>query len=234
MKYLSDCLSEEHIDKLKNQILFSGLSEHEIFMFVQFSRPLYKYLKIGESITLDNDFTRMLGLVFSGKTCIQKIDYNGNKSVLKLMNSNEISAFLYSMFTYQNSVIELIAREDSEVLLIKPEYLFITEEKLATIQHKILVNLIASQRESILDISEHIACLSQRTIKGKVLKLLSMKSTFMHNSEVNLPFSREELANYLAVDRAALSRALSELKKEGIIDFHKSRFKLLQSTNSYE
>ena len=119
--------------------------------------------------------------------------------------------------------------EDCEILFIPPEPMFITEDSLASIQQKILVNMLASQRQVFLQISEHLACLSKRSIKGKFMHLLQIYCKREHSCEVDLPFSRDELANYLAVDRASLSRALGELKKAGIIEFKKSHFKLIET-----
>lgn len=96
--------------------------------------------------------------------------------------------------------------------------MFITEDSLASIQQKILVNMLASQRQVFLQISEHLACLSKRSIKGKFMHLLQIYCRRERSCEVDLPFSRDELANYLAVDRASLSRALGELKKQELLN----------------
>ena len=129
------------------------------------------------------------------------------------------------MFDYYNTLVEIMAGEDCEILFIPPEPMFITEDSLASIQQKILVNMLASQRQVFLQISEHLACLSKRSIKGKFMHLLQIYCKREHSCEVDLPFSRDELANYLA----ALSRALGELKKAGIIEFKKSHFKLIET-----
>ena len=172
----------------------------------------------------------MTGLVFSGTAYLYSVDYNGNKSLLKTIRSGESSGTLYAMFDYYNTLVEIMAGEDCEILFIPPEPMFITEDSLASIQQKILVNMLASQRQVFLQISEHLACLSKRSIKGKFMHLLQIYCRRERSCEVDLPFSRDELANYLAVDRASRSRALGELKKAGIIEFKKSHFKLIETT----
>lgn len=167
--------------------------------------------------------------MFSGTAYLYSVDYSGNKSLLKTIRSGESSGTLYAMFDYYNTLVEIMAGEDCEILFIPPESMFITEDSLASIQQKILVNMLASQRQVFLQISEHLACLSKRSIKGKFMHLLQIYCKREHSCEVDLPFSRDELANYLAVDRASLSRALGELKKAGIIEFKKSHFKLIET-----
>ena len=133
------------------------------------------------------------------------------------------------MFDYYNSLLELTANKDCELILIPPEKIFIAEEKLAMIQQKIVVNMMASQRQAFLDLSEHISCLSQRSIKDKILKFLKINCEREHSYCFTVLFSREELAYYLEVDRASLSRSLGELKSEGILDFRKNRFTILKT-----
>lgn len=186
-------------------------------MFIQYAKPYYLSLNRGETARVENKFSHMTGLVFSGTAYLYSVDYNGNKSLLKTIRSGESSGTLYAMFDYYNTLVEIMAGEDCEILFIPPEPMFITEDSLA------------SQRQVFLQISEHLACLSKRSIKGKFMHLLQIYCRRERSCEVDLPFSRDELANYLAVDRASLSRALGELKKAGIIEFKKSHFKLIET-----
>lgn len=227
MKNFIEYFNDEHLAPMRNQLLFSGLSDHEIFMFIQFSKPLYSNIKQGKSIRIAAEYSHMIGIVISGSTYLYSVDYEGNKTLLKSFGKNENSGTLYSMFDYYNTLLELTAAEDSEILLIPPEKIFIAEEKLAVIQQKIVVNMIASQRQTYLEISEHLSCLSQRSIKDKILKFLKIYCEKEHSYSFSVPYSREELANYLAVDRASLSRSLGELKDEGVIDFRKNSFTVL-------
>ena len=214
MRKYVEVFTRDHLPKLRDQLLFSGLTDHEIFMFIQYAKPYYLSLNRGGTARVENKFSHMTGLVFSGTAYLYSVDYNGNKSLLKTIRSGESSGTLYAMFDYYNTLVEIMAGEDCEILFIPPEPMFITED---------------SQRQVFLQISEHLACLSKRSIKGKFMHLLQIYCKREHSCEVDLPFSRDELANYLAVDRASLSRALGELKKAGIIEFKKSHFKLIET-----
>lgn len=229
MKSYREHFKDEHLPLLRHHILFSGLTDHEIFMFIQYSKPLYLHLKENRSKRITEKHTHMIGIVFSGNTHVYNIDSDGNKTLLKEVNKNETSGTLYAMLDYYNSLIELCATEDSDVLFIPPEALFITDDKLASIQHKILTNMLATQRQIFLEITAHLTCLSKRSIKEKVLRFLKNYCQSKHSYSFSVPFSREELANYLAVDRASLSRTLGELKNEGIIDFRKNHFTILKT-----
>ena len=229
MKRYLENIKTGHFSTLHDKVLFNGLTDSEIYEFIQHSRPYYISLYPGQTISLEKQFSNMISVVVAGDVLISSTDSNGNKTYIKTITEGESSGSLYSILDYSNSLIEIEGKEDSEVILIDPDSLYVTDKKIAVIQQKMLVNLIRSQKDLFNAISERMYCLTQRSIREKILRFLS----FCHNSngstEFDIPMTREELASYLAVDRAALSRSLGELKKEGIIDFHKNHFIILDT-----
>ena len=244
MKRYLENIKTGHFSTLHDKVLFNGLTDSEIYEFIQHSRPYYISLYPGQTISLEKQYSNMISVVVSGDVLISSTDSNGNKTYIKMISSTdsngnktyiktftegESSGSLYSILDYSNTLIEIEGKEDSEVILIDPDSLYVTDKKIAVIQQKMLVNLIRSQKGLFNAISERMYCLTQRSIREKILRFLS----FCHNSngstEFDIPMTREELASYLAVDRAALSRSLGELKKEGIIDFHKNHFIILDT-----
>ena len=229
MKRYLENIKTGHFSTLHDKVLFNGLTDSEIYEFVQHSKPYYISLYQGQTVSLEKQYSNMISVVVSGDVLISSTDSNGNKTYIKTFTEGESSGSLYSILDYSNSLIEIEGKEDSEVILIDPDSLYVTDKKIAVIQQKMLVNLIRSQKGLFNAISERMYCLTQRSIREKILRFLS----FCHNSngstEFDIPMTREELASYLAVDRAALSRSLGELKKEGIIDFHKNHFIILDT-----
>ena len=229
MKRYLENIKTGHFSTLHDKVLFNGLTDSEIYEFIQHSRPYYISLYSGQTISLEKQFSNMISVVVSGDVLISSTDSNGNKTYIKTFTEGESSGSLYSILDYSNTLIEIEGKEDSEVILIDPDSLYVTDKKIAVIQQKMLVNLIRSQKGLFNAISERMYCLIQRSIREKILRFLS----FCHNSngstEFDIPMTREELASYLAVDRAALSRSLGELKREGIIDFHKNHFIILDT-----
>ena len=229
MKRYLENIKTGHFSTLHDKVLFNGLTDSEIYEFIQHSRPYYISLYPGQTISLEKQFSNMISVVVAGDVLISSTDSNGNKTYIKTITEGESSGSLYSILDYSNSLIEIEGKEDSEVILIDPDSLYVTDKKIAVIQQKMLVNLIRSQKGLFNAISERMYCLTQRSIREKILRFLS----FCHNSngstEFDIPMTREELASYLAVDRAALSRSLGELKRAGIIDFHKNHFIILDT-----
>ena len=208
MKRYLENIKAKHFSQLHDKILFSGLSDSEIYTFIQCAKPYYISLEAGQIVTLDKSYSYMISVVVSGDVLISSTD----------------SGSLYSILDYRNALVEIEARDDSEVILIDPDSLFVTDEKIAVIQQKMLVNLIHSQRGLFDHLSKRMYCLTQRSIRDKIIKYLGFCSEQAHSNRFDIPLSREDLAGYLAVDRASLSRSLGELKRENIIDFNKNHF----------
>ena len=210
MKRYLENIKAKHFSQLHDKILFSGLSDSEIYTFVQCAKPYYISLEAGQIVTLDKSYSYMISVVVSGDVLISSTDIEGNKTLIKSI-----------------TLVEIEARDDSEVILIDPDSLFVTDEKIAVIQQKMLVNLIHSQRGLFDHLSKRMYCLTQRSIRDKIIKYLGFCSEQAHSNRFDIPLSREDLAGYLAVDRASLSRSLGELKREKIIDFNKNHFIIL-------
>ena len=230
MTNISSDVPAESIERLKSTVLFSGVSEKEIESFVKIKKPVLLAVSENETYRLLREHTHMIGLVLEGSANIYSVDYEGNRTLVKLLRRGATSGTLYSTLDFHNTLIEINAQTDCEIMLIHPESVFIFDPKIPEIQHNILVNLIGSQRELFGEIGDHISCLSQRSVRDKILKYLKLVSEREHSYSFAIEFSRDELANYLAVDRASLSRSLGELKREGVIDFRKNEFVILSKS----
>lgn len=227
MKRYLENIKATHFSMLRNKKLFSGLSDSEIYLFLQHAKPYYISIKAAHTHSMEKKYSKLIGVVISGDIVVYSIDSDGNRTLIKNLPDGESSGSLYSFLDYTNALIEIEARRDSEVMFVKPDSLFTAEESIAIIQQKILVNLIAAQKNLFKSLSERMYCLSQRSIRGKILRYLGFCRDRYGSCEFDIPMTREEFAYYLAVDRASLSRSLSELKKDGVIDFEKSHFKVL-------
>ncbi len=110
MRKYVEVFTRDHLPKLRDQLLFSGLTDHEIFMFIQYAKPYYLSLNRGGTARVENKFSHMTGLVFSGTAYLYSVDYNGNKSLLKTIRSGESSGTLYAMFDYYNTLVRSYGR----------------------------------------------------------------------------------------------------------------------------
>lgn len=229
MSSYAELLSEDNLNRLKSNRIFRGLSDSDIIRFVHIAAPDYMELEPEQTVTLEPGGKRKLGVVLEGDVKVFTVDYAGNRSVINLQRERGSVGTMQFVVDRYNVLYELVAGEASKLVMIDPDVVMVADERIVAVQHRILVNIMRSQRQLFIDLSEHLVCLSQKNIREKVLRFLQIKSEQAHAYAFDVPLSREEMAVYLAVDRAALSRSLGALKREGVIDFHRRHFEILDT-----
>ena len=219
----------ENLELIKAHPLFAGLGEDEIKEFIEFSKPSIIDIEPGRPLLLTTDADKKFGVIIKGGITIFATDCEGNRAVINTLKDHGSLGPLLFMVHYYNLVFELSADVPSRAVLFDPHFLSGTCREIAATQHRLTINLLEYSRGLFISISEHLLCLSQKSIRDKVLRFLFFRCEAEHTYEFDIRLSREEMADYLAVDRASLSRTLGELKRDGIIDFRKKHFKILDT-----
>lgn len=223
-----DVYTEEQLDLISKQLLFRGLSRDELTAFLRYADPMLLHIPQGEVIHSDHPAAEKIGLVFSGMVRVYHIDYEGILTVVRVLQPGDTIGTIFSLMGNNNKVYDAEAVKDTDALIMEPETLLETYPPLAAVQHRILRNLLDSQAHLYYILSRRLDILSQRSLRDKILRLLHYARDIFGADEFDVPYSRDEMASYLAVDRASLSRSLGALRKEGVIEFQKNHFVLLQ------
>lgn len=165
-----------------------------------------------------------IALVVSGKIQIVRNNYNGTTTILEEFNKddliNSISIYL------KNNDTEVIAKEETEITLFSYKMIISQDIKDYT-YNQFIKNLFIIFNNQISSRNERIEILSKRTIRDKLLEYFSIMSRKSGSKYVYLPFNFSSLANYLAIDRSAMSRELSYMKEERLITVKGKRITLL-------
>ena len=82
-------------------------------------------------------------------------------------------------------------------------------------------------------LSNRIFCTSPKTIRSRLLTYFSRLSVKYGSSTIQIPFNRQQLADYLNLDRSALSKELGKMQQDGLIEYHKNMIYLAKD-NLYE
>ena len=191
----------------------------EIFSVVSFYEKNYKKNDI---ILAENTKIEYFGIITNGKIALSNFDYFGNRNILNVFEKED--SFAEALVSLEIQIPhEVISLTDSSIVWI--EYKSLSK---SLYYQKILNNLLNIISTKNLILNKKLQILSKRTTREKILEYLSTQKKLLSidsNFEINL--NRNEMADYLALDRSNLSRELGKLKKEGIIDFKKNKFKLL-------
>ncbi len=169
-----------------------------------------------------------IGLVLTGKLLILREDYLGNREILAEVTEGEIFDEVYGILKNEPQRVAVIAAEYS-----KTAFFTIDSFLAAGAKEPVLVkNLLRVLARKNLFLTAKMAHLSKRTTREKMISYLSemrdMQPAGKMGEQIRIPFNRQQLADYLAVDRAALSRELSRMQEEGLIEYHKNLFILKQ------
>ncbi len=166
-----------------------------------------------------------IGYVISGYMQIIRTDYNGNTTIIEELEENSVFGTVIS--SLNNSEYEIITKEESKIRIIDYNKIIEEDNNKLPYFHQFFKNLIEIASQKIALQNEHIEILTKKTIRDKLLEYFKIISEKNGSKNIYLTFTLSELANYLAVDRCAMSRELKNLKEEGFIKLENKKITLL-------
>lgn len=211
---------------LANTKLFHDISSINIENVLRCLQSRLKTYKKNELIFSVGDKTKEFGLVISGLALIETNDLWGNRSILGIIEKNNIFAESYA-FTNEKLKVNVIAGEDTKILFLNASSVISRCSKSCYFHTKLIENLLSISSKNNIQLSERILNTSSKTIRGKLVAYFSQEAQKSGSSKFKIPLNRQELADYLNVNRSALSNELSKMRDEKILSFHKNEFVLL-------
>lgn len=175
----------------------------------------------GSIIFHSGDVVNKIGIVINGAVNIERVDIEGRRSIISNVSRLGIFGESYAL-SKAKMMVDAVASLDSDILFIDVDVLEREREK--SWAYKIRDAMLRVSAEKNIVLSNRIFCSSAKTIREKVDSYLSFESIKNNSNDFYIPFDREELADYLSVDRSALSKELGRMKREGLIEFRKNHF----------
>lgn len=169
-----------------------------------------------------------IGIVISGIVTIESIDLWGNKSILSNIACGHVFAETYC-FCREPLQVEVISASNTEILFLNISRLFTQSDNnniAKTLSQKITGNMLTISMHKNLILSNRIFCTSPKTVRSRLLIFLSNESRRAGRSDFTIHYDRQQLADYLNVDRTALSKELSKMRDDGLISFKKNQFSI--------
>lgn len=212
--------------KLAHSELFKGLEPAEIKALLESLTTTQKNFESGEYVQHINDTYDKIGMVISGSVHMIAEDFWGNRNLIRKFEPLEFYGDAHSL-TLLPMFFDIIAVKPSELLFIKTSEIFTPKGKFGLSQQILLKNMISIMSHKKLEYMHKADFLSNRSIRDKISAYLSEQARRKCSNEFQIPYNRQDFADFLAVDRSALSRELAKMQKEGIIKFHKDHFVLI-------
>ncbi len=196
--------------------LFYNLSEKEIKKIFKKAETKTIEYKRDQIIITNVRHTNLVGLILEGSAKVMSFDINANKTLLEELEKDDVFGSIFSFLT--ENELEVIANSNCKIIFFDYQTLIAN--------HKIAENMLYILSNKLLILNERIEILSKKTIREKILVYFSFLKTKHNSKYIELPFSYTELAEYLGVNRSAMSRELKNLKDEGFIETYGTKIKL--------
>ncbi len=214
------------IKELKNKVLFQGMTESEISKCLSALNASEKNYKKGNIIMRAGEHTDRMGMVLSGSVTIESNDVWGNCTILSHVGAGQYFAETYALLPDEMMLVDVKANADCEILFIYTSHVLDSLPP-SSWKEKLLKNLLRISAGKNLALSGRSFHTSIKSCRGRILAYLNTVSLQKHSKEFDIPFDRQQLADYLNLERTNMSRELTRMKNDGIIDCRKNHFKLI-------
>ena len=215
---------KEFFPVLHTAALFSGISDEELAAMLSCLGARIETFPKGSRLLCAGDAVEEVGLVLAGSALIVQEDIWGNRNILSKAGPGQTFAAAYACAPGSRLNAGVIAETPVTVLFLNVKRVLNVCPSTCAHHSRIIRNLLHELAEKDLRFSEKLTHMGQRTTRSKIMSYLSAEAQRLGTYEFDVPFSRQQLADYLGVERSGLSLELGKMKKDGLLDYHKSHF----------
>lgn len=217
--------------QLQQSMLFRGMTELEITKALQELEAHEKSFQKGETLLIAGTITERMGLVLEGSVTIESNDAWGNRTIISHVGQGQVFAETYALLENEPMLVDVTASEDCRVFFLRSGRIQSLKNSLEPWALKYITNLLTISMHKNLILSGRSFHTAPKTIRGRVMAYLNSVSLQKHSREFDIPFDRQQLADYLNLERSALSKELGKMQKDKLIFCKKNHF-LIRQTDS--
>ena len=215
---------KEFFPVIRSSQLFSGVSEDELTAMLSCLETRKESFPKDALLLRIGDTADAIGLVLSGSVLIIQEDIWGNRNIISKAGAGQTFAAAYACAPGSVLNVSVAAETPVTVLFLNVKRVLNVCSSACAHHSHIIRNLLGELAEKNLRFSEKLTHMGQRTTRAKLMSYFSAEAQRLGKYEFDIPFSRQQLADYLAVERSGLSLELGKMKKEELLDFHKNHF----------
>ena len=207
--------------------LFDGIQPSDMKSMLHCIGYRIRNFSKGEIIAFEGENLKHIGIVLSGSVDMVKEDLWGNKTMLVRMRQDALFGETFACGDDNLSVVTFVVSEDAKIMFMPFSRVMHSCTMACEFHHRLIENMVKVIANKNRDLMQKVDVVSKRTIREKLLAYLSIQSQQQNSRYFVSPLGRVELAEYLCVDRSALTRELTKMKEEGLIDYDKNCFRIL-------
>ena len=217
---------KKYFSVLQGCPLFAGIEADQLEALLSCLGAGVRGYARGETILTQGDPAGRMGVVLSGTAEVMRTDYDGNRSLLAHLTAGELFAETFACAGLETMPVQVTAREKTEALVLDAKRMLYPCSSACGFHHRLIYNLTRILAQKNLRFQQKLEIMSRRTTREKLLAFLSMEAARAGSRRFTISFNRQELADYLEVDRSGLSVEISRLRKEGRLICKRSAFEL--------
>lgn len=217
----------EYFDLLRRCRLFDGIADGELGPMLRCLGARTVRCPRGGTIIGEGEPARELGIVLSGAAQIVRVDYYGNRSIVADIAPAQLFAESFACAETDVMPVSVVASADSEVMLIDARRVTVSCSNACEFHNRMIFNLLKVVARKNLIMNQKLEIISRRTTREKLMAYLMGQAKQAGSSRFVIPFDRQELADYLEVERSGLSAEIGKLRREGVLESRQSEFTLL-------
>lgn len=218
---------KKYLEVLKTCPLFANVDEDDILKMLSCLEAKIVEFDKKYTIFTEGSSAKYIGVMLLGSAQIIQHDYYGNRSIISEITSPDLFGEAFACTESRVLPVSVIANEPCAVMLIPAERVLHTCQNSCVFHQKIIFNVMKSLAEKAILFHQKIDIISKRTTRDKLMTYLSYEAKKTGSNKLKIPFDRQELADFLEVDRSGLSSEISKLRREGVLTCRKSEFELL-------
>lgn len=218
---------KKYLSVLQKSPLFATIEEAELLTLLDCLGGVVRAYPRSAIIFREGDRPTYLGVVLSGEVCITRTDYYGNRSIVSKVTAPQVFGETFACAEVESLPVDVVASTDCAILMIAVERVLSPCCQGCGFHNRLIYNLMKQTAAKNLLFHRKLEITSKRTTRDKLMTYLLITAKEQGSSSFTIPYDRQELADYLEVDRSGLSAEISKLRREGVLTAEKSRFTLL-------
>lgn len=218
---------ENEFKILEQVTLFAGINSVELSNLLNCLEGKIKRYTKNQSIILVGEEITSLGIVLEGSVQVVREDIMGNRMIVAGLSEGEIFGETFACAGVKESPVSVFTCESTKILWMPIKRIVSSCSSACDFHTRLITNLLQLFARKNLYLNNKMELLSKRNIRDKIMAYLSSQVEQNNSSSFDIPLNRNELADYLCIDRSAMSRELSKLRDQGIIKYKKNNFKIL-------
>ena len=217
---------KDYLSVIRSSQLFSGVSEEEVIAMLSCLKAERKDFPKDAFLLRAGDTAESIGLVLSGSVLVIQEDIWGNRNILSKAGPGQTFAAAFACAPGSRLNVSVVAETPVTAMFLNVKRILTVCPSACTHHSRIIRNLLGELAEKNLRLNEKLTHMGQRTTRAKLMSYFSAEAQRRGSYEFDIPFSRQQLADYLCVERSALSAELGKMQRDGLIEFRKNAFSL--------